>query len=172
MLRLSMRLPLAFLHPPKKLVIDKMIEHYLHMARMSYRVALFFFASLGLFFTFRPILLSRFALMQADPGDTVYMTYIFEHSYRWLLQNPLHSNFWDMPIFYPAKNVSAYSDILFGVVPIYWFFRAMQFLPDTSVQLWMITVALMNFFAAFYFLKKQFRLFSIFMRNWCLFLCF
>ena len=58
-----------FFSPLKKLVIDKIIEHYLHMARIYCRVALCFITSRGLFFAFLPILLSRFARMQTDPED-------------------------------------------------------------------------------------------------------
>ena len=109
---------------------------------------------LGISAFFHPMILSRFALVQTDPGDTRFNNYILEHSYQWILGNPLHKSFWDCPIFYPCTNATAFSDMLLGSAPIYWFWRILSFLPDTSFQLWMIAVGILNFLASFIFLRR------------------
>ncbi|WP_041286217.1 hypothetical protein [Desulfomonile tiedjei] len=109
---------------------------------------------IGILAFFHPMILSRFALVQTDPGDTRFNNYILEHSYQWIAGNPLHKSFWDCPIFYPCRNATAFSDMLLGSAPIYWFWRILSFLPDTSFQLWMITVGILNFLASLLFLRR------------------
>ena len=48
----------------------------------------------------------------------------------------------------PVPNTGAYSDILLGVAPLYWPWRVAGFAPDTSYQLWMLTVVSFNYVAA------------------------
>ncbi len=92
-------------------------------------------------------------LMQTDLGDTRFNNYVLEHGYRWLLGDELHKSFWDPPFFWPERNVAAYSDILLGVAPIYWAFRLIGIMPDTSFQLWMILIAALNYIAMFALLR-------------------
>lgn len=103
---------------------------------------------------FHPTILSGFDLMQADPGDTRFNNYMLEHGFRWISGNPSHSSFWDLPIFYPAKNTAAYSDILLGAAPPYWLFRAIGLLPDTAFQMWMIAMGILNFSVAYLTMRK------------------
>src|SRR5579871_4016420 len=102
----------------------------------------------GLWLAFAPTLSSRLLRMQVDWGDTRLNNYILEHGYRWIRRMPGHLSLWSPPIFYPAPNTAAYSDILLGVAPFYWVWRLLGFAPDTSYQLWMLTLASLNYAVA------------------------
>src|SRR3712207_6730919 len=104
---------------------------------------------LGLAMAHHPTLLSGFARIQGDPGDTRLNNYVLEHGYRWLSAAPGHERFWSPPIFYPAPNTAAYSDILLGVAPFYWFWRLVGLEADTAFQCWTLTVSSLNIVAAY-----------------------
>ncbi|MCA9072920.1 MAG: hypothetical protein KDA84_28550, partial [Planctomycetaceae bacterium] len=87
-------------------------------------VALLFLTA-GVVSAFHPMLLSGFQRIQTDPGDTRFNHYVLEHSYRWVIGEPLHRELWNPPIFAPQDNVLAYSDTLLAVAPIYWGLRGM-----------------------------------------------
>jgi len=106
---------------------------------------------------FHPMLLSGLRRMQSDFGDTRLNNYILEHGYRWLLGFPGHEHFWSPPVFYPAPNTAAYSDVLLGVAPFYWPWRIAGFEPDTAFQLWLLTLATLNFAAALLLFARGFR---------------
>lgn len=108
--------------------------------------------SIGTLTTFSPTLFSGFTFLQTDPGDPRFNNYLMEHSYQWLLSLPQHEHFWNLPIFYPLKNTYAYSDLLLGVAPIYWVYRTL-FQPDTSYQLWLISIFILNYLSFFIFLR-------------------
>jgi hypothetical protein len=124
-------------------------------------VPLFAFLITGLFFAFRVTLLSGFAHIQAEPGDNRLFQYILEHSYLWITGDPHHAKYWNEPFLYPEVNVTAFNDILLGTAPIYWVFRSLGFLADTSMQLWLITLSILNFGVAYAFLRKVFRVDSL-----------
>jgi hypothetical protein len=105
-----------------------------------------------------PMILSRFALMQVDLGDTRLINYIVEHNYRWYRGDPNHAAFWDPPFFYPAKNIAAYSDTLISVAPLYAMYRLAGLPPDTSFQLWMLTLSVLNYAVALHLLRVRVRL--------------
>ncbi len=111
----------------------------------------------GMLLQFHPILLSGFRRMQSDWGDTRLNNYILEHGYRWLLGSSGHEHFWSPPVFYPVQNTAAYSDVLIGVAPFYWVWRLLGFQPDTSFQLWLLTIATLNFASAFVLFTRGFR---------------
>jgi hypothetical protein len=113
-----------------------------------------FFLAMGLFLLFHPMILSGLALIQTDPGDPRYDNYLLEHGYQWITGNPAHKSFWNAPFFFPAVNTAAYSEILLGSGPAYWCFRALGFLPDTSFQLWMMSMAALNFLSAWLVFRK------------------
>ena len=116
-------------------------------------VALFLF--IGLFIFFHPVFLST-DLMPGDLGDARFINYVLEHGYLYLKGNALHSNFWDMPIFYPLKNTLAFSDILLGgmiiYIPVRFFFN-----PQTSLQIWLFIVCILNYFSMYFLLAKYFK---------------
>jgi len=116
---------------------------------------LYFFAflTLGTIITFYPTLFTFFRNIQSDIGDPRFCNYLLEHSFLWIKSNPLHNNYWNLPIFYPIKNTLAYSDMLLGPAPIYWILR-LFFLPDTSYQLWLILVFVLNYTVIYIFLSK------------------
>jgi len=103
--------------------------------------------AIGLLSAFYPTIFSAFRAMQTDLGDTRLNNFALEYSYRWLLGwlsfHPI--SLWDQPIFFPAANTGAYTEILLGSAPLYWLFRAVRFAPDTSFQLWMIAVLILDF---------------------------
>jgi hypothetical protein len=112
----------------------------------------------GLYLAFAPTLSSGLARMQVDWGDTRLNNYILEHGYRWLRRMPGHLVLWSPPIFYPAPNTAAYSDILLGVAPFYWPWRLAGVPPDTTYQLWMISLATVNYLAALICCRRLLRL--------------
>ena len=97
---------------------------------------------------FTPTLASGLAHIQGDWGDARLNNYILEHGYRWLVGAPGHWSLWSPPVFYPAPNTAAYSDILLGVAPFYWPWRLIGVAPDTAFQLWIMTIASINYFVA------------------------
>ena len=102
----------------------------------------------GLLSSYHPMILSGLSFMQTDPGDTRLNNYILEHGYQWILNNPLHKYFWNPPIFFPAPNTAAYSDIILSSAPIYWLCRLSGLYWDTSFQLWMMAVLSLNYLMA------------------------
>ena len=105
-----------------------------------------------------PMVFSSFALMQADPVDTRASHYSLEHSYLWLIRAELHERLWDPPFFYPQQNTAAYTSLMVGVGPFYWLWRMVGVAPDTSFQLWMLTVAVLNCLGAYLFLRGLFQI--------------
>jgi hypothetical protein len=111
----------------------------------------------GMLLQFSPMLLSGLRRIQSDWGDTRLNNYILEHGYRWLLGVPEHGQFWSPPVFYPVQNTAAYSDVLLGVAPLYWPWRLVGLAPDTSFQLWLLTIATLNFATALLLFSRGFR---------------
>lgn len=109
----------------------------------------------GLLLAFHPTLFSSFRLMQTDPGDTRLNNLALEHGYRWFLAGlrlrPI--SLWDQPIFFPARNTAAYTEILLGSAPLYWVARLMRFAPDTSFQAWTIALLVLDFVSMALFLR-------------------
>jgi len=122
----------------------------------AWRKALFLIACWagGLLLAHYPTILSGFARMQNDLGDSRFVNYLLEHSYRWLLREPRHASLWSPPFFYPARNTAAYSEIMIGAGPFYWPWRLVGFRLETAFQLWMITVSSINFWAAYFWLRR------------------
>lgn len=104
--------------------------------------------AVGMWLAFNPTFASGFAHVQGDWGDPRLNNYILEHGYRWLLGLPGHRSLWSPPVFYPARNTAAYSDILLGIAPLYWVWRVVGFAPDTAYQLWVMTLASVNYAVA------------------------
>jgi hypothetical protein len=87
---------------------------------------------IGVAMIHHPMLLSGRARVQTNDDDPRLINYLLEHSYRWLVQEPGHRRFWDIPIFFPARNVAGFSDTLLSVAPLYWLCRLARVLPDTA----------------------------------------
>jgi hypothetical protein len=90
--------------------------------------------------------------------DPRLVNYTLEHGYLWWSGDPLHAQFWHIPLFYPQLHVTAYTDVMIGVGPLYWVWREFGAAPDTAFQLWMMTCFTLNFAAAHYLLRRGFGL--------------
>ena len=112
---------------------------------------------IGLVFIHHPMLLSGFARGQTEGDDPQLINYLLEHGYLWLTGHPQHRHFWNIPFFYPAPNVAAFSDTLLSVGPVYCVWRVAGFLPDTAFQLWMLTASSLNYLAGYLLLRSGFR---------------
>jgi hypothetical protein len=110
---------------------------------------------LGVAMAFYPTLMSGFASMQTDPGDSRLNNYFLEHSFQVVFNRTYIGSIWQPAFFYPFKEVLAMSDNLWGSAPIYWVFRGF-FSPDISFQLWMIAATLLCF-VSFLALLRHFK---------------
>jgi hypothetical protein len=108
----------------------------------------------SLLLVYHPMLLSGLAVIQFDPGDTRFCHYMLEHGWRWVLREPGHTSFWSPSFFYPTPNVAAYSEVLLGALPLYAPWRALGLAPDTSFQLWQLSVTALNFAAMHLLLRR------------------
>ncbi len=86
-----------------------------------------------------------------DLGDARLNNYFLEHGYQYLLGN--HPSFWSAPFYYPAENVMTYSDNHLGTLPFYSLFRLFGYDIETSYQLWMILIFLLNGISAYVILR-------------------
>jgi hypothetical protein len=111
---------------------------------------------LGMVFAHRPMFLSGFELNHGDAGDTRFVNYILEHGWRWFIRSPNHLSLWDMPMLYPAKNVAAYSEVMLGMGPFYWVWRALGAGEELAFQLWTLTCSTLNFVSAYLVLRRVF----------------
>ncbi len=112
---------------------------------------------LGLVATFLPIFVWRgIHAVPGDLGDSRLVLFTLEHSYLFVAGDPGHTDFWDPPLFYPARNVAAFSDVMLSFAVLYWPWRALGFSPYTSFQLWWLVVVTLNFFAAYALMRRLF----------------
>jgi hypothetical protein len=112
----------------------------------------------ALLLSHHPALLSGLRLVQGDEGDVRFNHYVLEHGWRFVSGDPAHARFWDPPMFHPEPNTAAYSDVLLGVAPFYWVWRALGLGADLSWQAWALTMAALNYAAAVWLLTRQFGL--------------
>lgn len=97
-----------------------------------------------------------FRFIQPDVGDARFVNYMFEHAWKWITGAPNHDALWSPPFYWPAKGVGAYSEILLGGAPLYWLWRALGFEWDTSMQLWVLSIGVLNFASAHWLYEKGF----------------
>jgi hypothetical protein len=111
----------------------------------------------GLLTALWPLVESGFAEI---PGgrDAQLVGYSLEHSYRFLIRDELHRDFWDPPIFYPARNVAAYTDTVLSLAPFYWPWRLFGLAPDSAFQVWLLSMWVLDFLAFFVYLRRIFGL--------------
>jgi hypothetical protein len=112
----------------------------------------FWIAGLGL--AHGPMIVSGLARVQGDLGDPRLHHYMLEHGVRWLRGDPVHSRFWDAPIFYPAPNTAAYSDTMIGALPLYGIWRIAGVPADVAFPLFLLLVSSLNFACAFLLLRR------------------
>lgn len=119
------------------------------------------FLFIGLIIFTYPMILNP-DIMPGDPCDPKSFTYILEHSYKWLLREPMHSSFVNVPFYYPFEHTLFYSDALIGFMPLYWIIRAFCDNPFSAVQIYLPFLCLFNYSTFYYFLKKQLKFESLF----------
>jgi hypothetical protein len=112
----------------------------------------------GMVMLFHPILFSRFEMTLAGLGDVRLVNFMLEHSYRWLIGNHVHADFWSPPVFFPHRNVAAYSELVIGAAAPYWLLRAFDLQPVTSYLLWVLITWSLNFVASWLLLRRIFGL--------------
>jgi len=109
--------------------------------------------SIGTLAMFYPTLLSGFSRMQSYPADTRLNNYILEHSFQFVFNPSYTKDFWSATFFYPTKNTIALTENLLGTTPIYWLARLFSS-PETSFQIWMIAVTILNFLSLVFLLRQ------------------
>jgi hypothetical protein len=113
--------------------------------------------AVGLITTAYPTLASGFARVQGGLGDTRLVNLVLEHGYRWVTGLPLAADLWSLPVFYPTRGTSAYTDLLLGVGPLYWPWRWLGADPHTAYQLWMLTGWTLNYLVFYLLLRMGLR---------------
>ncbi|BAY31819.1 hypothetical protein NIES2107_37050 [Nostoc carneum NIES-2107] len=132
-----------------------MLDNNKNLKLVSINALYIFVCILGIFIAFYPTIISKFTLLQSDPGDTRLNNYFLEHSFQLLTNKAYVGDLWSPAFFYPYKNVLAFSENLLGSAPIYWLFR-LFFSADSSFQIWMIAVSILCF-ASFAFLMQTYK---------------
>lgn len=117
----------------------------------AYLIGLF----VGIYFFTLNILGHGFGYFPGDLGDGRLNLYFLEHAHKFFTGQL--DSFWDAPFMFPEKNVIAYSDNLLGSAPIYSFFRLIGLDNFTSYQWWFLMLSVLNYTAAYLFLKKLFK---------------
>ena len=101
-------------------------------------------AAASLLLAHHALLASGLQRVPGDPGDVRFVHYCIEHTWAWLSGHPLHRRFWNLPFFFPAPNTGAYSDVLLGVAPPYWLFRALGASPEGAYVGWLLFSTALN----------------------------
>ncbi len=107
---------------------------------------------IGLHFTILGICHYDLSRIPGDLGDARFNMYLLEHGYQYITHQVHY--FWGAPFFYPFSPAIAFSDNLLGSMPVYAIFRLLACDRETSFQLWFIVVCILNFFSAFYVLRR------------------
>jgi hypothetical protein len=128
---------------------------------MKHAALLLLGGAAALLLAFHPMLFSGLTQIPGDLGDARLINYLLEHSWRWLLREPLHRDIWSPPVFYPATNTAAYSDLLLSAAPFYWCWRVIGFPPATAFSCWLLTVSSLNYLTMYVFLARGLRLRSL-----------
>ena len=116
------------------------------------------FCVVGICFAHHPMLLSGLRRVQIDHEDPRLINYLLEHGYQWLAGNPLHSQLWSPPFFYPVRDALAFSDTLLSAGPLYWAVRLVGLHPDTAFQIWMMTCFIIDYLAFYLLLRSRLHL--------------
>jgi hypothetical protein len=105
----------------------------------------------GLAFQLMPYLGWGFQYLPGDLGDTRFNLFVLEHGKQFLFGEVTH--YWSAGFMHPEPEVISLSDNLLGTVPIYAFFRLFGLDIFTSFQAWAVTLAVLNFSAAYALIK-------------------
>lgn len=114
------------------------------------------FLVLGEVFLYHRMLWTGLRETAGDYVNHLLGNFVLEHTYLWLTGRPDHASFWDPPVFWPARNVLAYAETMLGAAPFYWPWRLAGLPPDTAYQLWLMTLTLLTFAAAWLLFRGGF----------------
>jgi hypothetical protein len=89
-----------------------------------------------------------------DLGDARFINYLLEHSHQWICGDV--KSFWNAGFMYPFENSIAISDSMLGTAPVYSLWRIFGFSPETSYQLWWISICALNYWCSYIIFKKWF----------------
>jgi hypothetical protein len=107
---------------------------------------------IGLTFVFhRYTLLSRFDLVQADPGDTRFIASILEHWFK-VFQGIDHWR--SPPWFFPKEGTLGYSDVLLGMAVPYSAFRALGAGTFVAMNLMLVLLSFVSYLACLWLLPN------------------
>jgi hypothetical protein len=95
--------------------------------------------------------LSAFDTFLGDRGDARGFVYFCEHWYQSILGK---ASLLSPGIFYPTKRTLAYSDLLFGFVAPYSFFRALGFSMFTATEIVIILITFLSYCITFVLLYR------------------
>jgi len=87
-----------------------------------------------------------------DLGDSRFINFLLENGHQWI--NSGFNSFWEGGFMYPFENSIALSDTMLGTLPVYTIWRWFEFSPETSYQLWWISICILNYWCAYYVFKK------------------
>lgn len=105
------------------------------------------------YFCFR-ILGFDLEFIPGDMGDSRFINYLLEHGYQWSTGNA--SSFWNAGFMYPFQDSIAFSDNMLGTMPFYGIWRLFGFNQETSYQLWWVVICSLNYWSAYYVVKRWF----------------
>jgi hypothetical protein len=114
---------------------------------------------LGIWYFCIRILGYNLEYIPGDLGDSRFINYLLEHGYKWLTGN-IHA-FWNAGFMYPFKNTIALSDTMLGTMPVYAVWRFFGFGPESSYQLWWISICTLNYWVSYVVFKKWFNRYDI-----------
>lgn len=114
----------------------------------------FLFFLIGIWYFCIRILGVNFEYIPGDLGDSRYINYLLEHGYQWIAGTT--PSFWTAGFMYPFENSLALSDNMLGTLPMYAVWRFFGCSQETSYQLWWVTVCALNYWSAYFVLKKWF----------------
>ena len=90
-----------------------------------------------------------------DMGDSRFINYLLEHGYQWATGNA--DSFWNAGFMFPYTDSIAFSDNMLGTMPFYAMWRVFGANQETSYQLWWVVICSLNYWSAYYVIKRWFK---------------
>jgi len=109
---------------------------------------------LGTSALFQPAWRSGFERFIGDLGDSRFILYLLEHTFRWVQGGLQSERLWNPAYFYPAKNLYAYSETFLGIAPLYWLPRLFGLAPDVSYQVFLFFLFSLNYLTFYRFARR------------------
>ncbi len=98
------------------------------------------------------VLGTKFDHLPGDAADNRLNNFILEHGYRYVTGRV--DSFWDAPMFYPTRRVTAWSDAHIGMLPFYTAMRATGLSPERAFQGHFVLCFVLNFAAAVWAIRR------------------